>query len=148
MTRLLTDQLGTQNESPDAIIIAGIKVLLDKKVPLEPLKEGGEARCPIFYLNYNPDPIDQPWGDTIGSALKAYKGALAYNIILPKDLGNAANFGSQWGRVLTFWVSATLKVSWLFPAACTIGFLPQETFPGSTPARVKRFEVEGAYKWP
>jgi len=89
VTRLLTNQLGAQNESPDAIIIAGLKVLLDKKVPLESLKEGGEARCPIFYLNYNPDPIDQPWGDTIGFALKAYKRALAYNIMLPKDLGYA-----------------------------------------------------------
>jgi hypothetical protein len=89
LTSLLTNQLGAQPESPDAIIIAGLKVLLDKKVPLESLKEGGEARCPIFYLNYNPDPIDQRWGDTIGSALKAYKGSLAYNIMLPKDLGNA-----------------------------------------------------------
>jgi len=29
VTRLLTDQLGAQNESPDAIVIAGLKVLLD-----------------------------------------------------------------------------------------------------------------------
>jgi len=89
VTRLLTDQLGAQTESPDAIIIAGLKVLLDRNVPLESLKAGGAAKCPIFYLNYNPEPIDEPWGDTIGSALKAYKGALAYNIMLPRDLGIA-----------------------------------------------------------
>jgi hypothetical protein len=89
VTRLLTDQLGAQTEAPDAIVIAGLKVLLDKKVPLESLKAGGAAMCPIFYLSYNPNPIDEPWGDTIGSALKAYKGALAYNIVLPRDLGSA-----------------------------------------------------------
>jgi hypothetical protein len=89
VTRLFNDQLGAQAESPDAIIIAGLKVSLDRDVPLESLKARGAARCPIFYLNYNPEPIDEPWGDTIRSALKAYKGALAYNIMLPRDLGIA-----------------------------------------------------------
>jgi hypothetical protein len=89
VTKLLTDQLGAAAASPDAIIILGPKVTLEKKVPLEPLKEGGAAPCPIFYLNYNPKPLDEPWRDTIGSALKAYKGAVAYNILLPRDLGAA-----------------------------------------------------------
>ena len=89
LTKLLTDQLGAEAASPDAIIILGPKVTLEKKVPLEPLKEGGAAPCPIFYLNYNPNPFDEPWPDTIGSALKAYKRAVAYNILLPRDLGVA-----------------------------------------------------------
>jgi hypothetical protein len=89
VTKLLTDQLGAAAASPDAIIILGPKVTLDKKVPLAPLKEGGTATCPIFYLNYNPNPFDEPWPDTIGSALKAYKRAVAYNILLPRDLGSA-----------------------------------------------------------
>jgi len=45
--------------------------------------------CPIFYLNYNPNPVDEPWADTIGSALKAYKQAISYNIQFPHDLGVA-----------------------------------------------------------
>jgi len=68
VTKLLTDQLGERTASSDAIIIVGPKVTLEKKVPLEPLKEGGTAPCPIFYLNYNPNPFDDPWRDTIGSA--------------------------------------------------------------------------------
>src|SRR5260370_28935201 len=89
ITKLLTDQLGPQTASPDAIIIIGSKLTLEKKVPLDPLKERGATSCPIFYLNYNSNPIDEPFHDTIGSALRAYKGALAYNIVLPRDLGGA-----------------------------------------------------------
>jgi hypothetical protein len=89
VTKLLTDQLGAETASPDAIIIVGPKVTLEKRVPLEPLKQGGTAACPIFYLNYNPNPFDDPWRDTIGSALRAYKGAVAYDVLLPRDLGDA-----------------------------------------------------------
>jgi hypothetical protein len=89
VTKLLTAQLGARTSSPDAIIIIGPKVTLEKKVPLEPLKEGGAAPCPIFYLNYNPNPFEEPWRDTIGSALKAYKGAVAYDIVMPRELGAA-----------------------------------------------------------
>jgi hypothetical protein len=89
VTKLLMDQLGTRAASPDAIIIVGPKVTLQKKLPLESLREGGTAPCPIFYLNYNPSPIDEPWPDTIGSALKAYSRASAYNIVFPRDLGAA-----------------------------------------------------------
>ena len=89
VTKLLTDQLGAAAASPDAIIILGPKVTLENKVPLEPLKERGAVPCPIFYLNYNPNPFSEPWRDTIGSALKAYKAAVAYNILLPRDWGAA-----------------------------------------------------------
>jgi hypothetical protein len=89
LTKLLTDQLGTQAESPDAIIIAGARIALDRKVPLESLRAGGAAVCPIFYLSYNPNPIEEPSSDTIGSALIAYKMALAYNIARPRDWGVA-----------------------------------------------------------
>lgn len=88
VTRLLTDQLGAQTASPDAIIIVGPKVTLNRKVPLESLRAKGSAMCPVFYLNYNSNP-NEPWPDTIGSALKAYKGALAYNIVFPRDMGFA-----------------------------------------------------------
>ena len=86
---LLASQLGEQQNATDAIIILGPKVTLNKKIPLELLKAGGTAKCPIFYFNYNPDPVDQPWRDTIGSALKAYRRARAYNIVGPADFGLA-----------------------------------------------------------
>jgi hypothetical protein len=89
VTTLLTDHLGTRTAPSDAVIIVGRKGTLEKKVSLDQLKTGGRAPYPIFYLNYNPNPFDQPFADAIGSALKAYKGALAYNIELPRDLGVA-----------------------------------------------------------
>jgi hypothetical protein len=87
-TRLLTDQLGPQTDSPDAIVIVGPKVSLDRKVSLDSLKANGSAMCPVFYLNYSPN-LEEPWPDTIGSALKAYKGAATYNITFPRDVGIA-----------------------------------------------------------
>ena len=89
VTNLLVDQLGGRTASADAIIIVGPKVFLDKKVSLELLKRGGAASCPIFYLNYNPNPYDQPFPDTISSALKAYSAASKYDITRPHDLGVA-----------------------------------------------------------
>jgi hypothetical protein len=58
-------------------------------VPLDQLKIAGWAPYPIFYLNYSPNPFDESFADAIGSVLKTYKGALAYNIVLPRDLGVA-----------------------------------------------------------
>jgi hypothetical protein len=89
VTRLLTGELGAGATAPDAIVIIGSKVTLAMKVPLGILRRSGAAQCPIFYINYNPDPIDDPFRDTIGSALRAYKAATAYNITFPNDVGAA-----------------------------------------------------------
>jgi hypothetical protein len=80
---LLTDELALRAPSPDAIIIVGPKVSLEQKVPLDLLKESGAASRPIFYLNYNPDPVDESGPDSIGSALKASTGALTYDMSSP-----------------------------------------------------------------
>jgi hypothetical protein len=86
---LLTEHLGRhQDPEPDAIVITGPKLMLDKRIPPETLKEAGRARCPIFYLNYNFNPRNNPWRDAIGSALRVYRG-LEYTITLPRDLGTA-----------------------------------------------------------
>jgi hypothetical protein len=86
---LLTEHLGRhQNPEPDAIVITGPKLMLDKRIPPETLKEAGRAKCPIFYLNYNFNPRNNPWRDAIGSALRVYRG-LEYTITLPRDLGTA-----------------------------------------------------------
>ena len=88
LTSLLTEQLGPQQPEPDAIVITGPKLMLERKIPSEALKEGGRASCPIFYLNYNFNPRRYPWRDSIASALRAYRG-LEYSITLPRDLGSA-----------------------------------------------------------
>lgn len=88
LTSLLTEQLGPQQPEPDAIVITGPKLMLERKIPSEALKEGGKANCPIFYLNYNFNPRRYPWRDSIASALRAYRG-LEYSITLPRDLGSA-----------------------------------------------------------
>jgi hypothetical protein len=88
VTGLLSDQLGAQTDPPDAIVIVGAKFSLDRKIPLDSLKAKGSAMCPVFYLNYNSNP-NEPSPDTIGAALKAYKGAATYNIVLPRDVGGA-----------------------------------------------------------
>jgi DNA-directed RNA polymerase specialized sigma24 family protein len=84
--KLLTDELGGEQHSADAIFIVGPKVTLDKKISLDALKSAGAAACPIFYLNYTPNPFNEPWRDTIGSALRAYKSSLAWNISFPRDM--------------------------------------------------------------
>jgi hypothetical protein len=88
VTRLLTDQLGAQTDPTDAIVIVGTKVSLNRNIPLDSLRAKGSAMCPIFYFNYNSNPTE-PWTDTIGAALKAYKGARTYSIVFPRDLGVA-----------------------------------------------------------
>jgi hypothetical protein len=89
VTKLLIDQLGQRTSSQDAIIIVGPKVTLEKQASLDLLREGGATACPIFYLNYNPNPFDEPFPDTIGSALKAYNGATKYEIAHPHAFGMA-----------------------------------------------------------
>ncbi len=89
VTKLLIDQLGQQTSSQDAIIIVGPKVTLEKQASLELLREGGATACPIFYLNYNPNPFEEPFPDTIGSALKAYNAATKYEIAHPHAFGTA-----------------------------------------------------------
>jgi hypothetical protein len=88
IAQLLTDQLGAGASSPDAIVIVGPKVSLEKRVPLQALREAGSAPCPIYYLSYNSNSAE-PGRDTIRSALKAYKTAMAYNLLFPGDLAAA-----------------------------------------------------------
>ena len=88
LTDLLSTELGPQNPGPDAIVIAGPKLMLEKRLSQQALREAGAANCPVFYLNYNLNPRNNPWRDAIGSAMRVYKG-LEYTITLPRDLGNA-----------------------------------------------------------
>jgi len=89
-----TDFLATllQNElkkdEPDAVILAGPKVMLDEAVPPESLKPLENINYPVFYMNYNLEPTRNPWRDAIGNAVKKLRGQ-EYTISRPKDLWTA-----------------------------------------------------------
>jgi hypothetical protein len=85
LTNLITTEMKDEKETPDAVIIAGPKVMLDDNLPQEPLKQIGDLHYPLFYMNYNLNPQATPWRDTIGSAVKYLKGA-EYTITRPRDL--------------------------------------------------------------
>ncbi|MBL8231097.1 MAG: acetyltransferase [Bryobacterales bacterium] len=70
---------------PDALIFAGPKAMLDANIAQENLKEVGEPGFPVFYLNYNLNPQQTPWRDTIGHAVRFFKGQ-EYTISKPRDL--------------------------------------------------------------
>jgi len=89
-----TDFLATllQNElrkdEPDAVILAGPKVMLDESVPADSLRTLENINYPVFYMNYNLEPQRNPWRDAIGNAVKKLRG-YEYTISRPKDLWTA-----------------------------------------------------------
>jgi len=88
LTELFTKHLGPQEPEPDAVMIIGPKLMLEKKISREVLAENPQVHAPVFYLIYNTDPYVHPWRDAISRALKIYRG-LEYTISLPKDFGRA-----------------------------------------------------------
>jgi len=89
-TEFLTDLVRKEvvsgpQDRPDAIIFAGPKVLLDENVPPEALKEAGDVNYPVFYMNYNLNPLATPWKDAIGHTVKFFRGT-EYTITRPRDL--------------------------------------------------------------
>jgi hypothetical protein len=49
------------------------------------LKQLGDVKFPVFYMNYNLNPQTNPWRDAIGSTVRYLKGA-EYTITRPRDL--------------------------------------------------------------
>jgi hypothetical protein len=88
LTESFTKHLGPQEPEPDAVMIIGPKLMLEKKISREVLAENPQVHAPVFYLIYNTDPYVHPWRDAISSALKIYRG-LEHTISLPKDFGRA-----------------------------------------------------------
>jgi hypothetical protein len=84
LTQLIQQELRA-DPPPDALIFAGPKVLLEKNVPEENLAMLGEVPFPLFYLNYNLYPRENPWRDAIGNAVRFFKG-VEYTISRPRDL--------------------------------------------------------------
>lgn len=83
LTKLISDELS--NNSADAVIFAGPKVMLDEGVPADSLKELSSISYPVFYMNYNLTPQQNPWRDTIGNVVKRLRG-WEYTISRPRDL--------------------------------------------------------------
>lgn len=84
LTNLLTQEINAKDR-PDAVILAGPKVMVENGVARESLKELGELEYPVFYMNYILNPQLHPWRDAIGNAVKALKG-YEYTITRPRDL--------------------------------------------------------------
>lgn len=82
---LMKREIKNNKDTPDAVIIAGPKVVLDDAVPQDALKDIGAPSFPVFYMNYNANPQANPWRDAIGSAVKGLKG-VEYTISRPRDL--------------------------------------------------------------
>ncbi len=74
------------NDHPDALIIAGPKVLLDDSVPEDELKPlATDVTYPVFYMNYNLNPQAIPWKDAIAKAIRPFRGT-EFSISRPRDL--------------------------------------------------------------
>ena len=85
LANLIRQEAGAAADTPDAMVFAGPKALLEENIPQESLKEIGELNYPVFYMNYNLYPQNTPWNDTISKAVKFLKGQ-EYTISRPRDL--------------------------------------------------------------
>jgi hypothetical protein len=85
---LINKEMKDAKQRPDALIFAGPKVMLDANVPQDSLKEIGQVEYPVFYMNYNFNPQNNPWRDAIGNTVKFFRGA-EYTISRPPDLWRA-----------------------------------------------------------
>jgi len=85
LTNLIRQEVASPGSTPDAVVFAGPKALLEENIPQESLKQIGEIHYPVFYMNYNLYPQAIPWTDTISKAVKYMKGQ-EYTISRPRDL--------------------------------------------------------------
>jgi len=85
LSGLMTREIKDDREKPDAVIIAGPKVTLGDSSSPDALRQIGEAKVPVFYMNYNLNPQANPWRDALGMAVRSLKGA-EFTISRPRDL--------------------------------------------------------------
>ena len=84
LTELIQKEM-SGDDHPDALIFAGPKVMLDTSVPEEALKPLTDVDYPIFYMNYALNPQAMPWRDSIGRAVKVFRGT-EFTISRPRDM--------------------------------------------------------------
>ena len=85
LSNLITTEVKDGKDEPDAVIFAGPKVMLDSGLSTDTLKQIGDVKFPVFYMNYNLNPQVNPWKDAIGNCVKYLKGA-EFTISRPRDL--------------------------------------------------------------
>jgi len=85
LANLIRQELGEDKSPRDAVIFAGPKAMLESGLQPEMLRDIGEVQVPVFYMNYNSNPQAVPWRDSIGNAVKFFKG-YEYTISRPRDL--------------------------------------------------------------
>lgn len=83
LSKLITQEL--THSKADAIIFAGPKVMLEENVPPDSIRQLETVSTPVFYMNYNLFPQQNPWRDAIGVAVKKM-GGQEYTISRPRDL--------------------------------------------------------------
>jgi hypothetical protein len=84
LTELIQTEMGMADR-PDAVVFAGPKVMLDASVPEEALKPLAQMDYPVFYMNYNLNPVAVPWRDTISRAIRVFR-ATEFTITRPRDV--------------------------------------------------------------
>jgi len=84
LTSLIMSEMAGADH-PDALVFAGPKALLDENISQGTLKQFSEIDYPVFYMNYNLNPQATPWRDSIGHAVRFFKGT-EYTISRPRDL--------------------------------------------------------------
>jgi hypothetical protein len=84
LAELIRQEVGLE-QRPDALVFAGPKAILEENVARQTLQELGDLDYPVFYMNYNLQPYNNPWRDTIGTAVKFLRGT-EFTISRPRDL--------------------------------------------------------------
>lgn len=84
LTELIQTEMGGATH-PDALIFAGPKVMLDANVSEDTLKPLADVDYPVFYMNYTLNPQAMPWRDSIGRAVRVFRGT-EFTITRPRDL--------------------------------------------------------------
>ncbi len=106
LTRLIQDELG--HNTSDAVIFAGPKVMLDEAPAPDSFRELTASSFPVFYMNYNLAPQQNPWRDSIGTVVKRLRG-YEYTISRPRDLWNA--WSDIMGRIVKLKLVAATTAS-------------------------------------
>jgi hypothetical protein len=82
---LIRKEIGEGKSRPDAVVFAGPKAMLENGLQTDSLRDIGDVQFPVFFMNYNLNPQQMPWRDSIGSAVKHFKG-YEFTISRPRDL--------------------------------------------------------------
>jgi hypothetical protein len=112
---ILADEVA--HSQPDAIIFVGARSEIHTLN--RSLKDLGGPRCPVVYINYNPDPILNPFRDLIGNLVKLWKGS-EYSISSPADLSLV------WKDAMSRIVARPAPAEIADPSLATHGLLPKK----------------------